>query len=1202
MKRNRKIILGLASLSLVVPLVSCGSDITSGSANTTANYGVIIAKPMIVSSGDGSWSWAPVDGASGYIAKIDDGKEFGIGSTTITSNDSKLCYYVQNTDDLTEGKHTIKFAAYKNGNVLSDWTDAYTFYVSNKVNRPQLSSNLVVSASNYIESVTYDFGNNITKTVKVSTATRTYYPSIDDLDLDSALEDGKTYVVTCKITSNGVTSESSNPITCTYSKSKYSAVNKPTINAEKDFVFDSELESPVVTLKLNNKEYVTELKVNSNTISYKTVLEKLVSDKQLQEDDLLDKDELKISLRVSFDNKHYLQSEYSDEISVSLSELGYNDLEIFENLCNNLNTTFNTTDKVLSVGYNSEYVGYTKLSVKACNEKGEYLSVTKKTIDYKEIATIDYKDAKKLLLTLTYTRNNHIESKEVTVEVPQKTKSLVYNVVPSSDYFTWSQTGDYDYFEVDVTSNGVTKTYKTLSNYLDYSKIDVDGEISVTVYATKDGNRDLDSKSNSITVKRNSPVTSLYVKDGYVNLSKDMKLTLVYQNGNKDTYSYREYGTNQYSISNVKEIRATMQGDSYTLINSKETTFAINSINTLKYEILDAKYLVLSDYEDPRGLVSSSYLKYFEYDEALQKYKFNIAESQLSSLRFSGMSSEYLYPSSDNEVIDFTINFRYAPSVSILNESNKDISEIIYEPNSKYYGNYDICIKKYNEVDQEYETFIDTRVADEYYDLRSLEEGKYQISIRTSGNGYVCAGAYTTITYYANTSNIIENVNYMISDNSTGAGYYYKYCSAYTRIDLVQNGLTYTSRLTNGYSSSTVSTNSIDLTGSGYKSLTITASNSQENVYYKFIPYKTYSLSEVSINSPHSYSFYVYNVDTYKANPYKCIMDNVLCGYYTDKYGKLNYQSTSGVVSGNVDYKFRTINVENVNSTTFDVSKYVGKLPYYKSNTSISKVVVDESKNLYDYLNSITAFASEKYVWKYQKVASDGETEDTRWYDLTSDVNIDSVKKLRIDESYVEYLEDGLKGESVKYTLYKDSTLKVTYTENYNYPSGLTGKYNLYGDDYKWNYVDEQNGIICIKNLTTSEDRYYVLNEDYTISLYVPEIPSSANTYTINEYLLEENSSSLNLSEEEIEKLSQVKFVTFDNYVIRYVGDEVCEVLSVDKIDTSTTYLDSYEFYLTYNVYDEDYNRNVCKTVRVWILPTSYDSEYNKIENTWIIK
>ncbi len=1198
MKKNRKIILGLASLSLVVPLASCGSDISGGSANPTANYEVVLAKPMIVSSGDASWSWAPVEGASGYVAKIDDGKEFGIGSTTITSNDSKLCYYVQNTDDLTEGKHTIKFAAYKNGNVLSDWTDAYTFYVSNKVNRPQLSSNLVVSANNYIESVTYDFGNNITKTVKVSTATKTYYPSIDDLDLDSALEDGKTYVVTCKITSNGVSSESSNPITCTYSKSKYNAINKPTINAEKNFVFDSELENPVVTLKVNNKEYVTELKANSNTISYKTVLEKLVSDKQLQEDDLLDKDELKISLRVSFDNKHYIQSEYSDEISVSLSELGYNDLEIFEDLCNNLNTTFNTTDKVLSVGYNSEYVGYTKLSVKACNEKGEYLSVTKKTIDYKEIATIDYKDAKKLVLTLTYTRNNHIESKEITIEVPQKTKSLVYNVVPSSDYFIWSKTGDCDYFEVDVTSNGVTKTYKTLSNRLDYSKIDVDGEISVTVYAAKDGNRDLDSKSNSITVRRSTPVTSLYVKDGYVNLSENMKLTLVDQNGQKYTHSYSEYGTNQYSISGIKEIRATMQGDSYTLINSKETTFAINSITTLKYEILDSKYLVLSDYKDPRNLVSSSYSKYFEYDETLEKYKFNVAESQLSSLRFSGMSSEYLKLSSDNEVIDFTIDFKYAPSVSITTNSSNDVSIIYYEPVSKYYGNYDIYIKKYNEENQEYEAFIDTRVADMYYDLRNLEEGKYQVSIRTSGNGYVCAGAYTTITYYANTSNIIEDVNYLVSDNHSSS---YTYSSAYTRIDLVQNGLTYTSKL-NGYSSSSVYYNYIDLKNSGYTSLSITASNSQANVYYKVIPYKTYSLSEVSINSPHSYSFYVYNVDTYKANPYKCIMDNVLCGYYTNNSGKLCYQSTSGEVSGKVNYKFRTINVENVKSTTLDVSKYVGRLPYNKYNTSISQVVVDESKNLYDYLNSITAFSSDKYVWKYQKVTSDGETEDTRWYDLTSDVNIDSVKKLRIDESYVEYLEDGLNSESVKYTLYKDSTLKVTYTETYDYPSGLTGKYNVYGDDYTWNYVDEQNGIICIKNLTTHEDRYYVLKEDFTISLYVPEIPSSANTYTINEYLLQEDSSSLNLSEEEIEKLNQVKFVTFDDYVIRYVGDEVCEVFSVDKIDTSTEYLDSYEFSLTYYIYDEDYKRNVSKTVRVWILPTSYDSDYNKIENTWSIK
>ncbi len=743
----KKKLLWVAPIALLAALSSCGEKASSYATTS-------LAAPMGISRSGESFSWYAVDGAAGYVAELDGGEPYGIAVVTQESEYAgKRCIYDIPVDEIADGKHKIRFASRNDADELSAWSKAYTFTVENEIDldRPALSSSLYVQCDDYFDSVTYTFNDSIVASLDLGENRTSYSPTAKELGLDSLLEDKTTYVVTCKVSYEGVSSESSNPITYTYSKDRYVAAETPKVDEDK-FVFEEKIYNPVFTVKFDSKEYVVDYSGNSSgydEIKVTVLLNSLISHEYIEYYDLLKAKSHTIALKVNYDVDHYLPSSYSSSLTWETTDTDEN---LFASLCSNYSASFSDDYSKLTIGYSSVQIGCEFLTITASDQSGKSLSVAKGD-DYEEMAIVSVGSAKIVKLTLSYSRLGYTASKTLSFTVPQTSATFNYNVLAGTNGLTWSVSGSKsgDRYEVVVTSGSSTKTYKTSSASLSYEEIELEGKLTFTVYTYRDGARIASSKSDAVTFSRaTAPGSFSLDSDCCITLGEGMKAYLYYNNSSYYTRTYSSTSTsnNLISIGDYKRIEVCYMGDGYSSINSKKSVYYIDAVSNLRYSLLDGGYLSLADY-NISNLVPSAY-RNSEYLVSknnatvfdMAKYREKSGDAYIS---LNGSSSSTLTKDAVTSLISDTISFSYGPRVSSINIASQVAT---FTPYSDYDGSYDIKIDKYDTTLSTYVACVALKtISTNTYSLSSLEAGDYKLYVRTHGNGYVLPGDYRTYTF-----------------------------------------------------------------------------------------------------------------------------------------------------------------------------------------------------------------------------------------------------------------------------------------------------------------------------------------------------------------------------------------------------------------------------------------------------------------------
>lgn len=761
---HTKRFLWVAPFALLTALSSCGEKGSS--------YSVALAMPTDVRMiSDNTFTWIPVTGASGYVAKLDEGEPFGIAVTTqVDDYDSflrgSLCYYSLPTENLTDGKHTIRFASRTEDDVLSDWTNAYTFAVKNEITlaRPYLGSKLHVESNNQFDTVTYTFNGSITATHALGKDATSYTPTEKDLKLSSLLTKDASYVVTCVVSYNGIVSEASNPVTYTYEPDdKFIAAETPTVDGV-CFTFKEKITNPTFSVKLDGKEYVLEMsEVTDDSFSVGYIIYALRNKKLIDDYVILDAKSHTFALKVMYDEDHYLPSEYSATITYTQEDLenyskDWSDKEIFSDLRSSLYYHLEIDDDftkaVLSY---SEIRGYKYITVSARDEKGNELNVTKGE-DRSAWATIELNGGKMFYLTLSYSHLGYNDSYTTAYYNSSATASpFVYDVKPSSSYVEWKVSVPYTnyQYDVEVSDGTTTKVYKTDVPFIKYDEIDLEGNLKFTVYVYENGSRIASSKSDTVSLyRRKAPGSVSINNDLTITLEPGMTVYLYEYIGKSEATSSRSYNssnkTNDVSISGYKKVEVFYASDRVSTIDSKKLTCFINEVSAVKYSVLDGGYIHLEDNYSLYNIVDDEYTKYIVSKDS--KTVFDMAAyhqaTSLSSLALKGRGNSYLWDGETATLVNAEISLDVAPKVTLgwIAANN----QLQITPESDYDGRYDVCVYKYDAETNDYVLVSEKTISYTLYELSGItEEGTYRIAVRTHGNGSVLPGYYNYYTYTA---------------------------------------------------------------------------------------------------------------------------------------------------------------------------------------------------------------------------------------------------------------------------------------------------------------------------------------------------------------------------------------------------------------------------------------------------------------------
>ncbi len=1182
--KKKGILFGILGLSLALCMTACSNN--KEVVETPSIYDVTLAKPMVVSSNGTSFTWAPVVNAKGYVAKLDNGEPFGIGNTLIETVDGVYCYYVQSTDSLTVGKHTISFAAYKDDETFSEWTDSFDFYVEDKttvVSRPTLSSNLSVNSDTYFDKVLYDFGNGITKEFDLE-LTSNFYPTLEQLNLKDKLEDGKTYVVSVKVAKDGVFSEVSKPIAYRYNKGYYVANEKPLVD-ENTFVFEEKLYSPTITAKVDGIEYIIDFDMLSpydlTQLDVVDILEILIETNQLDAKDyLVESKEVKVSIKVNFDERHYLESEYSEEINYKLET----DLEsLFNYMLQYIDVTSVANENLIKIKSITEidelYLNLLSFSAYEIKENGtSYTGVDVLTSNAKNVlGVVNYSDeAESVEIRINFICGEFTRTKTIKHLISSKTQYKVSNLLArNGSTLTWDSLANE--FEVEVKSGDVVKKYVSNSHAFDINNIELSGDLEITVRAVVDNKTIEESKSDTVKFKRYYAPTSLSINNqkNTINTYNDDLYIVVYYEGGSTSNSQ---DSNILSLIGARKVEAYFLGDGVLSLNSKISTFEFEKISNFNYSITDARYLEI-DGLDISDYIDYSYSKYFA-DSKFDLVEYYNKENE-SAVYLYGFVNDTLSIERKNKVINGSIHFETSPRVIVENDYQKATNTLKFKSEvANYTGSYKISVKKYDEISQKYMEVKNEVVNNNYYYLSSLEEGKYLIAINTIGNGYVVNGPVKEITYIVNEEKVIDNVE-LVAESQ------YSYAYVKTRINFSDsiNNLEKEIRLKNknsyGYERNTVSGTYYELSSSNLEEVYIETTNNVRDVFYKYLPSDIRILSSKKIDTSgiNLYS-YAYDVAGFEVKGIDLISYPNLAARYV-KNGKTYFQTSAGDVvitpatetEQEVKLTFVSIPVTNFNNA-IDSEKYI-----CVGTNNVSNIIVCDTENLYEYLTDISYFKNDNYVWQYKKKQTESVQEDS-WLLLDNNVQIADVSLLRVIEVKNEYTLACDDCDAIV-NLSSNNIATVTYE---TYPSTETTNFIiddiiLYGT-YRWGYADKTNNIIYLRNNFNNKLFKIV---DKTLVPYELTTTEETVTYTVSEDYIEYYIENMVLEganrdeiTEEMNKFRDLEFKVTGNYVQRYYNNKLMETILVDEFDLESNQMLGdcisfeirYEYKNVYNYYD----------------------------------
>lgn len=684
MKKYLKFIfLVLTAVVMALALVACGGKVT-------------LAKPDVTQLSNNVFQWGAADGADGYRMKLDDAEsdiavlpvqvtEAGVGVSVEASasgtsdgnsgsataegsaaaDGSTVTYdavrYTLDTSALTEGTHTVSFAAYKGGDV-SEYSATFTVIVSAaSLEAPSLSISGQTLSVKESAAAVYDVtftGNGTSTTATWTKPAGETKIGIYTLLGETGLEDGATYLVTAVCKEGEAVSDVSNTVVYTYTAPDgklETPLGSIDYNGMPEFDLNGINGKVVVSFKFGSIEKTVSLSA-SGSLGINQVITALPADVQME---LLTayhtagEDGVEVSLRIDYAESlpTHAASDWSEPVLFEAPDTAVTGI-----------VSVNGSLASGTITVEQRVVGVADVVVTLNDAEVEGKASDATTVVY-ELPRVP--GANHLVVTAT------MDGETVVLKSEHKYIATKVNTLSvNGSTVSWNGGADAEEYVVVVTAEGGAPVEYTVTNNtrsFDFSEVaqpvtdDGIAKFNVVVYGVFNGTRS--EASTALTVYRmDAPGYVVYETQSNIVLENNSNYDMRYNSGSGYRNTVAGHGnTAQFSKpSENLTISAYYQGDNEYLLDSLASDYTFYTAGVLEYRVVDGDYVEiigkdLHDIYVDGVSIDPSYItvdNYFNIGAYIDAYSSSVTFSQAPAGYVSADSETALYRG-------VTVNYRY---------------------------------------------------------------------------------------------------------------------------------------------------------------------------------------------------------------------------------------------------------------------------------------------------------------------------------------------------------------------------------------------------------------------------------------------------------------------------------------------------------------------------------------------------------------
>ena len=770
MKKYLKFIfLVLTAVVMALALVACGSKVT-------------LAKPDVTQLSNNVFQWGAADGADGYRMKLDDAEsdiavlpvqvtEAGVGvnveasaSGTSDGNSgsataegsgsadgSTVTYdavrYTLDTSALTEGTHTVSFAAYKGGDV-SEYSATFTVIVSAaSLEAPSLSISGQTLSVKESAAAVYDVtftGNGTSTTATWTKPAGETKIGIYTLLGETGLEDGATYLVTAVCKEGEAVSDVSNTVVYTYTAPDgklETPLGSIDFNGMPEFDLNGISGKVVVSFKFGSIEKTVSLSA-SGSLGINQVITALPADVQMELKTAYwtaGEDGVEVSLRIDYAESlpAHAASDWSEPVLFEAPDIAVTGI---------VSVSGSLASGTITVEQQVVDVADVVVTLNDAKVEGKASDAT--TVVY-ELPRVP--GANHLVVTATMDGETVVLKNEYKY-IATKVSTLSVN----GSTISWVGTGAEEYVVVVTAEGGAPVEYTVTRNSFAFSEVAQPvtdngiAKFNVVVYGVFNDTRS--EASTALTVYRmDAPGSVVCETQSNIELinGSDYTMTYITSSGESDTVS-SGYDHSFNKPSQSLTISAYYQGDDEYLLNSLVSDYTFYTAGVLEYRVVDGDYVEIigKDIHDiyVDGVsIDSDYIedeKYFDIGAYIDEYS--------SSVSFSQAPVGYVLADSETALYrGVTVNYRSLKLATPRFATTTDNITDVLTWDVGEFGKYEYELSKGDEQPIEASTLENfTNDSGASFDFSTLTEaGTYTFRVRKLATGGEFNSDWATTTY-----------------------------------------------------------------------------------------------------------------------------------------------------------------------------------------------------------------------------------------------------------------------------------------------------------------------------------------------------------------------------------------------------------------------------------------------------------------------
>ena len=769
MKKYLKFIfLVLTAVVMALALVACGGKVT-------------LAKPDVTQLSNNVFQWGAADGADGYRMKLDDAEsdiavlpvqvtEAGVGvnveasaSGTSDGNSgsataegsgsadgSTVTYdavrYTLDTSALTEGTHTVSFAAYKGGDV-SEYSATFTVIVSAaSLEAPSLSISGQTLSVKESAAAVYDVtftGNGTSTTATWTKPAGETKIGIYTLLGETKLEDGATYLVTAVCKEGEAVSDVSNTVVYTYTASDgklETPLGSIGYNGMPEFDLNGISGKVVVSFKFGSIEKTVSLSA-SRSLSIEQVMYELPADVQMELKTAYytaGEDGVEVSLRIDYAESFpaHAASDWSEPVLFEAPDTAVTGI---------VSVSGSLASGTITVKQQAVDVADVVVTLNDAEVEGKASDATTAVYELPRVPGANH-----LVVTATMDGETFVLANEYEY-IATKVSTLRVN----GSKVSWTATKAEEYVVVVTAEGGAPVEYTVTRNSFDFSEVAQPvtdngiAKFNVVVYGVFNDTRS--EASTALTVYRmDAPGSVVCETQSNIELINGSDYTMAYStsSGESGTVSLG-YDHSFNKPSENLTISAHYQGDNEYLLNSLVSDYTFYTAGVLEYRVVDGDYVEiigkdLHDIYVDGVLIDSDYIedeKYFDIGAYIDEYS--------SSVSFSQAPVGYVLADSETALYrGVTVNYRSLKLATPRFATTTDNITDVLTWDVGEFGRYKYELSKGDETIEAstLENFTDDSGAS--FDFSTLTEaGTYTFRVRKLATGGEFNSDWATTTY-----------------------------------------------------------------------------------------------------------------------------------------------------------------------------------------------------------------------------------------------------------------------------------------------------------------------------------------------------------------------------------------------------------------------------------------------------------------------